>query len=89
MGYPPFNGKTHSEIVEKIKMAKLGVDLKIEAFNKIPESAKDLLQKLLVYDYEKRISAQNALNHAYFKENLDSKEINFTNRAKNLESFQV
>lgn len=32
-----------------------------------PDSAYDLLKKLLELDYEKRISAENALNHQFFQ----------------------
>jgi renal tumor antigen len=32
------------------------------------ENCRDLIKKLLVYEEEDRISATNALNHAYFKE---------------------
>jgi calcium-dependent protein kinase len=87
VGHPPFNGKTHDEIIAKIKIGKF--DIENDEFKEISESAKDLLNKLLEYDSEKRITAQNALNHAYFKEDLDIKEINFGKRAKNLENFHV
>ncbi|OMJ84542.1 hypothetical protein SteCoe_14349 [Stentor coeruleus] len=40
-------------------------------FHMIPhvsESCKDLIKKLLIYDNEQRITAQEALNHPYFKD---------------------
>jgi casein kinase II subunit alpha len=33
----------------------------------IPEAAIDLLEQMLVYDHQERITAREALNHAFFK----------------------
>jgi calcium-dependent protein kinase len=63
---PPFGGDTSEEIIEKIKKGVF--DMTSPPFNKISSSAKDLLQKLLTLDIKKRISAQEALCHPWFKE---------------------
>ena len=61
----PFRGKSFREILEKNKKCKIDFDdPKIKA-NKL---ARDLLQKLLEIDPEKRISARQALQHEYFSE---------------------
>ena len=63
---PPFNGEMTEEIIASIEKGEY--DLKSPPFDKISNSALDLIQKLLNKDVEKRISAQEALNHPWFKE---------------------
>ena len=63
---PPFNGEMTEEIIASIEKGEY--DLKSPHFDKISNSALDLIQKLLNKDVEKRISAQEALNHPWFKE---------------------
>ena len=63
---PPFNGDMAEEIIASIEKGEY--DLKSPPFDKISNSALDLIQKLLNKDVEKRISAQEALNHPWFKE---------------------
>ena len=69
---PPFGGDSDSEIMERVATGKY--DLESKPFNKISKSAIDLIQKLLIMDVNKRISAEEALNHPWFKENK-SKEL--------------
>ena len=69
---PPFGGENDKEIMEKVSVGKY--DLKSSPFNKISKSCKDLIQKLLIMDPKKRISADEALAHAWFKEQR-SKEL--------------
>ena len=71
-GRPPFAGETDKEIMESVTLGKY--DLKSPPFDSISKSCKDLIQKLLHMESKKRISAQDALNHAWFKEN-NSKEL--------------
>ena len=90
LGFPPFNGKTQEEILEKVKGGK--IDYENEAFKEISEDAKNLLKNLLEYDSNKRISAEQALAHKYFNENTSSVSnlnLNYQNRIKNLDNFQV
>ena len=63
---PPFGGDMPDEIIDNIQ--KGIYDLNSPIFDKISKSAIDLIQKLLNKDIEKRISAQEALNHPWFKE---------------------
>ncbi|KAK0049940.1 cyclin-dependent kinase 4, partial [Biomphalaria pfeifferi] len=45
----------------------------IESFvPEIDNLAKDLLEKMLIFNPSRRIMARNALNHAYFREDLES-----------------
>jgi calcium-dependent protein kinase len=71
-GRPPFGGDDDHEIMEKVKKGKY--DLDSSPFNKISKKAIDLIQKLLIMDKDKRISAQEALDHPWFKDHK-SKEL--------------
>ena len=50
---PPFGGNNEDEIFKKIEIGKY--DLQSSPFNKISESAKDLIRKTLTMDYQKKI----------------------------------
>ena len=69
---PPFGGESDKEIMENVSLGKY--DLQSSPFNKVSKSCLDLIQKLLIMDPKKRISAQDALAHSWFKENK-SKEL--------------
>ena len=69
---PPFGGDTEEEIISNI--LKGVYDIEKPPFDKISKNALDLIQKLLNKDINKRISAQEALNHPWFQENK-SKEL--------------
>ena len=69
---PPFAGENTDEILEKIKKGEY--DLESHPFDTISASAKDLIQKLLTKDVNQRISAVEALNHPWLKEQK-SKEL--------------
>ena len=69
---PPFGGRDDYEIMETVKTGKY--DLTSPPFNTISEQAKDLIKKTLTMDPNKRITAEEALNHPWFKNNK-SKEL--------------
>ena len=64
-GSPPFNGKKDEEIMSKIMNGRY----KMEKYPWpiISSEAKDLIKKLLEYDPNKRISAEEALKHPWFE----------------------
>ena len=64
-GVPPFNGATNEEILKSIRAAKL--EFTAPAWKSLPESCKAFVRKLLEVDPEKRMSAQEALNHEWMK----------------------
>ena len=66
-GRPPFGGDNDKEIMDKVALGKY--DLSTSPFDKLSNSGKDLIKKLLIMDPHKRISAQEALQHPWFKEN--------------------
>ena len=94
----PFSGKTENEIIEKILNPKIEFNLPI--FNNISEEAKDLIKKCLIYDKNKRISAEEALTHPFFSnidpnnlynENIEIKQVLFSlkNFSKHSKFYQV
>ena len=64
-GKPPFNGDSDEEILKKILQNHL--DLEKYPWSVISLKAKDLIKKLLETDTKKRITAEEALNHEWFK----------------------
>ena len=71
-GRPPFPGDSDREIMDKVAIGKY--DLEESPFDQLSNAGKDLIKKLLIKDPKKRITASEALNHAWFKENK-SKEL--------------
>ena len=71
-GRPPFGGDNDKEIMDKVIIGKY--DLETSPFDKLSSSGKDLIQKLLMIEPNKRLSAEQALAHPWFKENK-SKEL--------------
>ena len=65
-GKPPFDGEDDNEIMGNVTTGQY--DIHCAPFNRISKSAIDLIKKLLVMDTSRRISAQEALNHVWFKE---------------------
>ena len=66
-GKMPFNGNSDLEIFEKIKSGKY--DLESFPFDSISSEAKNLIKLCLNLDCKKRISAEEALKHSWFKNN--------------------
>lgn len=58
-GYPPFNGSTNEEILESVAKGKFTFEY--ESFENVSKQAKDLIQKMLTKNFNKRISAEEAL----------------------------
>ncbi|GAB4828379.1 Calcium-dependent protein kinase 29 [Ancistrocladus abbreviatus] len=65
-GVPPFWADTEKGIFEEILKGKL--DLKSSPWPSVSASAKDLIQKMLTRDPNKRISAAEALEHPWLRE---------------------
>lgn len=78
-GCPPFSGNTDEEIFEKIKVGSF--KFKGPVWNDISKEAISLINSLLTKDLNKRLNAQQALNHSWFK-NM------FTERNKDLLEYQ-
>lgn len=66
-GYPPFFGDDNVETLAMVKEGKFTFDP--EDWGNVSKSAKDLIKKLICKP-EKRLSAQEALAHPWFKQTL-------------------
>ena len=63
-GEPPFNGETDVEVVERIKIGDYSLDGPV--WDQVSDQAKNLIEHLLVRQKD-RLSAQEALQHPWFK----------------------
>lgn len=63
-GTPPFNGSDDKQITTAVAKGKY--EFKPAKWKGVSEEAKNLISKMLVLDTEKRISAQEALDHGWF-----------------------
>ena len=65
VGHAPFDGKNDIQIIESIKK---GVYLKNEKrWKNSSKEVRDLINRLLIYEPEKRLTALEALKHPWFK----------------------
>ena len=64
-GLPPFNGENDEEIMTKIMNGKF--DMNKYPWPIISSEAKDLIKRLLEFDCNKRITAEEALQHPWFE----------------------
>ena len=78
IGYPPFDGKNNKTLYENIKNNE--VDFSGSDWLKISKEAKDLISKLLEKNPNKRISAFEALQHPWIKNNNNTKSNNNFNK---------
>lgn len=85
-GTPPFNGANDKRIMEAVATGKYKLD--IPELKNVSQSAKDLIKKMLHFDYISRISAKQCLDDPWFKEqSADSKVLEGT--LTNLANFNV
>lgn len=71
-GTPPFNGNDDYEIFESIENSSLKFPEKY--FKNVSEEAIDLIKNLINRDVKKRFSAQEALDHKWFKSSFNDNE---------------
>jgi calcium-dependent protein kinase len=91
-GEPPFNGEDDTEILSKVKKGKY--DFSSPKWMTISESAKLLINQLLVFNPEDRLKANEALKHEWFKQMLKRKinkkdSVSLTKTLKDLGSFRI
>jgi len=89
-GYPPFNGRSETEIMKNVKKGKYV--MKQKDWEHVSPAAKSLMDKMLTYNTAKRISAQDALNDEWIKGYNEVSETDMHamhNTLKNMKSFRA
>lgn len=88
-GVPPFNGHSDHEITKAVKKGMYEYNEK--RWGRISKHSKDLIDKMLVKDPSKRITAQDALDHKWFKNYLGGtlKREKLDNAMQGLQSFKI
>ncbi|XP_057794903.1 calcium-dependent protein kinase 29 [Salvia miltiorrhiza] len=71
-GFPPFWAETEKGIFEEILKGRL--DLEMSPWPSISDGAKDLIRKMLTINPKMRISAAQALDHPWLKEDGDASD---------------
>lgn len=88
-GRPPFDGNDDREIVKSVKIGNYSMSG--SEWKNVSRDAIDLIKKMLTYDPSHRISAEEALNHAWIKKKVhepsDPKATVFA--LQNLRTFRV
>jgi len=72
-GHFPFFGKTEDDITKKILSGKFIFNKKY--FSNVSDKAKDLISKCLIYNKNKRITAEEALKHEFFADDINPNNI--------------
>lgn len=87
-GRPPFNGSTDKQIFDKVMEGYFS--LSGPEFKNVSQEAKKLIRQLLTYDYEERISIEEALNNIWFRTVIESKEKTFDKSVLfNIKKFNI
>jgi len=84
-GYPPFYGDDDQEILRSVQKGKYDFDG--EEWDEISKEAKDLIKKLITKP-EKRLTAQEALDHKWFKLNAEKNKESKHLKKRNLNAFK-
>mmetsp|Transcript_9411 Transcript_9411/g.14440 ORF Transcript_9411/g.14440 Transcript_9411/m.14440 type:complete len:555 (-) Transcript_9411:311-1975(-) len=72
-GYPPFYGDTDAEIFSSVRKGEF--NFPSPEWDNVSSESKDLIQKLLVKEPSKRMSAAQALDHDWFKTVLSQEAV--------------
>lgn len=90
-GYPPFGGQTDQEILKRVEKGKYAFEP--PDWTNVSEEAKTLVRLMLTYEPQKRISAEEALNHAWITKFSSQKDGDMSKHALtgalgNMKKFQ-
>jgi len=83
-GYSPFDDDNDAVLFEKIKSGNYDADDPI--WDNVSDGGKDLVEKLLTVDAEKRLTAEEALNHPWVQEKFFEDEQQGGKGSKQLQS---
>ena len=82
---PPFGGQDDNDIMERVATGIY--DLESPPFDKLSSSALDLIRNLLNMDVKQRFTAEQALNHPWFKENKSQELYNKINDSETMKNL--
>ncbi|CAD8142780.1 unnamed protein product [Paramecium pentaurelia] len=85
-GYPPFSGRSESDILKRVKAAQLKFDP--EDWAHISEDAQNLIKNMLNPNPAKRISSEQAYNDKWIQNNAPSNQVN-QKALQNLQQFHA
>jgi len=68
-GHPPFQGKNHKDIFDKIKIGKFS--FAASEWKNITKEAKYMIKKMLTFNPEDRVSAEEALNDVWIQKHTN------------------
>ena len=86
-GSPPFYGRTHKEIFEKIKAGRWGFIGRNWA--SVSDGAKDLVKGMLVQDPKERLTAEQVLNHPWICEHESVSQANLADTLEDLAKYSA
>jgi len=72
-GYPPFYAETNTKLFDKIMNGKY--TFASPYWDRISESAKDLIRHLLIVEPKKRYSSEEILQHPWIKQNTSTEDL--------------
>jgi calcium-dependent protein kinase len=72
-GFPPFKGKNHKEIFDKIKSGKFS--FAATEWKNVSREAKVMIKRMLTYDPDERINAEQAFNDEWIQLNSVQKTL--------------
>lgn len=84
-GLPPFSGRTDKDIL--MSVSKAAYTLRIPQFREVSAEAKDLLTKMLEKDKNKRLSAEECLNHPWLQKVTQGCRVSQTALLKTLDNI--
>jgi calcium-dependent protein kinase len=85
-GSPPFNAETDKEIMEQVALGEFDFDA--PEWVEVSDAAQELIRKMLAYHPEERYSAEQVLNHPWFKSVLEDDTLDRTLAVSTLTSLQ-
>lgn len=86
-GFPPFNGTEDAEIIAKVSLGKYS--LKTLEEGEFSEQCIAFIQKLLTFDPEERISAEEALRDPWILDNLNKRYTDIDLETKKIAMLQI
>ncbi len=87
-GKPPFDGETDEEILRNVQKGVYKMSGPI--WSRVSAEGVDLVKKMLCFDDDRRITAQQALHHEWIINNTDAtllEEVIHSDALKNLKDF--